>query len=369
MTIASCVVENKKFKVRASVAFVQHDSMLEIFNSNTREISLVRIENPRVVDIVGCFDGKRTLLEVAQEADVLSLDDFYDFVNFLNSKHALIEIDEEYDQELFSNNYRIINMLEEYCFSTSQVLKRFSSLETSVVLLFGLGAVGTWVTQSLAMTGARNFILVDDDTIEDTNLHRQGIYTNNDIGKFKCDVTKKFLEENHNCTVTVIKEKLDTFFFERHNLYFDLVINCADYPSVDATTQIIGKECMLKRKPHIIGGGYNLHLTLIGQAVIPGKTACVNCFDRQLKKINEADLFGVKRLERKSRKIGSFGPICGISASITALEATKILIGAEDEVINKNKRIEFLINEMDFSIKEIRRDPGCEWCGADGIYK
>jgi hypothetical protein len=125
---------------------------------------------------------------------------------------------------------------------------------------------------------------------------------------------------------------------------------------------------MEKEIPHLVGGGYNLHLTLIGQTVIPGKTACIKCFDNALRKINELDLIGVRKLQRPNRKIGSFGPLCALSASLTAIEALKILINKYHCLVNVGKRIEFRVNEQDFFIQEIPRDINCEWCGKLGLF-
>jgi len=229
-------------------------------------------------------------------------------------------------------------------------------------MVIGMGAVGTWVVDTLVRTGVTQFILVDDDKIELSNLHRQDFFFNDDVGKFKVDCVEEKLQQFSKPCIIKIYEKLDDNFFLNHPLLADLVINCADYPSVDYTTNIVGKECMLKNIPHLVGGGYNLHLSLIGQTVIPNETACVKCFDTALKKINNDAFKGVKKLNRKDRKIGSFGPLCALSASLTSIEALKILINKHHSLVNTNKRIEFRTKEQDFYIKTILRDKECEWC-------
>ena len=74
--------------------------------------------------------------------------------------------------------------------------------------------------------------------------------------------------------------------------------------------------------PHIVGGGYNLHLSLIGQTVIPGETACVKCFERQLERENEIDPTRVKKLQVPNRKVGSLGPLCALNASMPTLSSS-----------------------------------------------
>ena len=82
----------------------------------------------------------------------------------------------------------------------------------------------------------------------------------------------------------------------------DLIINCADKPTVDQTSLIVGQFCMKHNIPHIIGGGYNLHLSLLGQTIIPFKSACVNCFKKSLEEENNIDTHNIKKLQVKKSK-------------------------------------------------------------------
>ncbi len=139
------------------------------------------------------------------------------------------------------------------------------------------------------------------------------------------------------------------------------------YPSVDTTSNIIGEYALKNNIPHIIGGGYNLHLTLIGQVIIPHETACVNCFRKNLEEINKIDDKNIKKLNMPNRKIGSFPPLSALSASITSNEAFKIL--AKINSLNMiNKRTEFLLENMNFKNLDMTKREDCEWCGKKGKY-
>lgn len=147
----------------------------------------------------------------------------------------------------------------------------------------------------------------------------------------------------------------------------DLIINCADKPNVDTTSLWIGEYAMKRDIPHIIGGGYNMHLSLIGQTVIPGQTACVNCFKKQLEEENKIDSSKVKKLVVKNRKVGSFGPMCSMIASMIGMEAVKVL---SKKIVpsNINRRGEFDIYTMGIIYKNYERRNDCEWCGKKGKY-
>lgn len=360
-------VESNKYRIRPSVALVRQGENLEIFKSNIRESIAIKIGYDEVSELLFQFDGSKTLKELAISNSV-EIEDLISLVSYLNNENVLIDVNEEYCREDFLENSRVYNSIEEYSKSTLEVIKKKSMLNEKTVLIIGLGAVGTWVAHSLGMAGVSNFILVDDDKVELSNLHRQDMMFEDDVGSYKVDAVKKNLNEIGVNNVFVLREKIDDDFFVSSGLQFDLAINCADFPSVDKTSEIVAKYCMGKSIPHMIGGGYNLHLTLIGQAVIPGKTACFNCFDQELSKLNTDSLDGVRKLHRPLRKIGSFGPLCSLSASITSIEAFKILIEAYEFLTIINKRTEFRLETMDFSHLDIPKIENCSWCGINGMY-
>ena len=148
----------------------------------------------------------------------------------------------------------------------------------------------------------------------------------------------------------------------------DLIINCADKPNVDTTSLWVGEYGMKHNIPHIVGGGYNLHLSLIGQTVIPGKTACVKCFQKQLEEENTIDSNRVKKLQVKNRKVGSFGPMCAMIASFVGMEAIKVL-SKHIKPANVNRRGEMDVYTMDIMYHDFQRRKDCEWCGDEGKYR
>lgn len=360
------ILNKKRFRLRSSVALSYNDGILSFFKTNTREMCSIAVQE-NIIGFLQTFDGEKTTEEISQIFDI-DYQALTKIVTTLNGKNILIENDLEYPEQDIKNSYRLINFLEEYCKKTSEVLLVLKKISSSVVLVFGLGGVGSWVVDCICRSGVKNFILVDDDVVDLTNLHRQDFFTLDMVGKYKIDCIEKKLQEIFD-DVKCIKlyKKLDRNFFKDFSYSFDLAINCADHPNVDTTTRILGEECMRRNIPHIVGGGYNLHLTLIGQSIIPYQTACHWCFEKELEKINNVDVKKIKKLYRKTRKIGSFAPLCTISASITALEAIKILCGFYSSLTSTSKRIEFGIHSMNFSSMEIPRNPDCPICSKNNV--
>ena len=74
-------------------------------------------------------------------------------------------------------------------------------LANAKVAVFGIGGVGSFVCEGLARSGVGNFVLVDFDKIDESNINRQLIATTKTIGKYKVDLMKEriFQDCNHMC--------------------------------------------------------------------------------------------------------------------------------------------------------------------------
>ena len=111
-------------------------------------------------------------------------------------------------------------------------------LKNSKVCVFGIGGVGSYVVEGLVRSGIGNFILVDSDKVDITNLNRQIIATTKTVGESKVQVAKKrILEINPEANVEVYEE----FFMPDSKDVFDntvdYVIDCVD--TVTAKIEII----------------------------------------------------------------------------------------------------------------------------------
>lgn len=359
---------NDRLKLRPSVAVVSNGDVTEFFLSDIRKSIVLRMQE-EVAKLLFGLDGNKSIgvfLEVNGLSDRMG--EVMPLLDFLNTKCVLIKSDQDYGEDY--NRYpRVYSLLENYCLSQRQVEDRFLKLRESRVLIIGLGSVGTWVTQSLLMSGVKHFLLVDADKVELSNLHRQCGLTEACIGQLKTEAfTKHLMEMDSEAQIECIVDWLDEDFFQRHDVgHVDLIINCADKPTVDETSYIVGKYAMPQGIPHVVGGGYNLHQTLVGQVVIPGKTACLECFRMNLDDLNEIDTSNIRKLENRNRRVGSFPPLSALSSAITANEAFKVLAGL-DNLVMTDQRTEFLLRKLNFANVEMHRRHDCKWCGYEGEY-
>lgn len=97
-------------------------------------------------------------------------------------------------------------------FSRTELLigkEGIEKLNKAKVALFGLGGVGSYVLEGLVRAGVGNFILVDNDEVDITNINRQILATHSSIGKPKVEVAKqRILDINPNANVEIHQEFL-----------------------------------------------------------------------------------------------------------------------------------------------------------------
>lgn len=134
-------------------------------------------------------------------------------------------------------------------FSRTELLigkEGMDKLKNAKIAIFGIGGVGSFVVEGLVRAGVEKFVLIDNDTIDITNLNRQIIATNKTIGKYKVDVMKeRILEINPNANVETYQE----FYMPNSksniiNDSFSYVVDCVD--TVTAKIEIIMESKKMK---------------------------------------------------------------------------------------------------------------------------
>ena len=117
-------------------------------------------------------------------------------------------------------------------FSRTELLigkEGIEKLKKSKVAIYGIGGVGSFVVEGLTRAGIGNFILVDNDKVDITNLNRQIIATTKTIGKNKVDVAKeRILEINPKAKVEIHKEFFTPESKEILDKTVDYVVDCVD---------------------------------------------------------------------------------------------------------------------------------------------
>jgi molybdopterin/thiamine biosynthesis adenylyltransferase len=363
------VVFDKKspLRLRPSVSVIptSDKQVWEFFQSNTRRMKHIKLAEPELAEILYSLNGE-TIDSLMKEHK--HLEKAIESLLPVLIQWSMIEYVTVANEIENNDNYRVLNFLADYI-PSDQLLNVFNNLENSTVLIIGVGGVGSWIALGLAQSGVKNFILCDPDTVKPHNLNRSLFY-DSDIGELKTKVICNKVDSfGDGYNIIEINEMINSSgdVVKILDVYDDinLVINASDFPNVDTTSELIFEPCMVRNIPHIVAGGYNLHLSLIGPTIIPHKTACFKCIGKGLELQQQEDFSSIRKLQRKKRNIGNISPLAGISASFTINESIRVLCQSDKlapVMTNKRGEFNFLTSEVAFSNYEKLDD--CFWCGA-----
>jgi molybdopterin/thiamine biosynthesis adenylyltransferase len=218
-----------------------------------------------------------------------------------------------------------------------------AKLKRAKVLIAGAGGLGSPIAIYLAAAGVGNIRLVDHDTVELSNLNRQILHWDENIGMNKTDsAAAKLKRLNPDVNIEAIAETITDNNISRLAADFDLIVDAMDNLP---TRYLLNKTALEKNIPFLHGAVYGFE----GRAmtVIPGKTACLNCV------YHNASL-----PEEKFPVIGVTPAVIGC---IQAAEAIKYIVGLGTLLTNRLLIYDAL--EMTFAELKVRKDPNCEHCG------
>lgn len=342
----------------------------EFFLGNTRRLKRYLLD-PGLFETLGRLDGTATLADVAGSDGPL-LERPLDLTSVLVEACILepMVVSEQLDG---LSTRRVARFLQDY-FPGDEILGALSTLGHARVVILGVGGVGSWVAHLLARSGVGELVLADDDVVESSNLNRS-LFDAGDVGQFKIDALGRAVEglvDAARPTAIRVRTRMESEASLRALLDglpsargATVVVNCADHPNVDETARMVGRVCLNRKFPHVIAGGYNLHLSLVGPTIIPYESACVECLRIGLDAFRPADYDQVWKIARKSRKIGSLGPLVGVGASYVANEALRCILSGprlRPAMLNRRAEVNFLTGEL--SSVEPPKRPDCSWCGS-----
>jgi adenylyltransferase/sulfurtransferase len=227
-------------------------------------------------------------------------------------------------------------------------------LKNSRVLVIGAGGLGSPALMYLAAAGVGTLGVVDFDVVDESNLQRQVIHGQSDVGLPKALSAKASVAEiNPYVTVVVHEERLDNDNVMRIFTDYDLIIDGTDN---FATRYLVNDAAVLLGKPYVWGSIYRFD----GQASVfwasaPGGTApCYRCL------YPEPPPPG---MVPSCAEGGVLGVLCASVGSIQVTEALKLLTGVGDPLIGRLMVYDAL--EMSYRTVNVRKDPECVICGEN----
>jgi adenylyltransferase/sulfurtransferase len=221
-------------------------------------------------------------------------------------------------------------------------------LAAARVLVVGAGGLGSPVLAYLAAAGVGRIGVVDDDTVDVTNLQRQILYTTPDVGKPKAATAAERLHAlNPQIAIDALGARLDASNARDLVRLYDVVVDGTD---TFGSRYLINDACVLEGKPDVYGSIFRFD----GQVSIFGVRGgpCYRCLYPEPPP---------PELVPNCAEGGVLGVLAGMVGTWQAAEALKLVLGIGTPLVGRLA----LIDALDARVREVRiaRDPGCPLCG------
>ena len=226
-------------------------------------------------------------------------------------------------------------------------------LTAARVVVVGVGGLGTPVATYLAAAGVGALVLVDPDTVDVSNLHRQPLYTEADAGRSKVEVAAERLSAlNPNVRVEAHAERFGAGNAPSFVAGADVVVDGTD---TFATRYVVNDACVLAGVPNVFASisRYDGQASVFGGRGAGGaRGPCYRC------------LFPAPPAEGtvpSCAEGGVLGILPALLGTIQATETLKLILGIGDPLVGRL----LLVDALGMTVRTLRvvRDPACQVCG------
>lgn len=215
------------------------------------------------------------------------------------------------------------------------------------VLVIGMGGLGAPVAMYLAAAGVGNLILIDDDRVEESNLQRQIIHSEADIGRYKVESAVDSLRAlNSECQIEVKTTRLDKQALDYVTKEVDVVVDCSDN---FATRFLLNEVTQANKIPLVSGAAIRME----GQVTVYDArnvgSACYRC-------VYQDD----GELQQTCSESGVLSPLLGVIGSMQAAETLKLLAGIGESLSGRLMLFDAL--SMSWQEMKLKQDSLCPVC-------
>jgi molybdopterin/thiamine biosynthesis adenylyltransferase len=220
-------------------------------------------------------------------------------------------------------------------------------IRNTSVAVFGVGGLGTLVARYVVGGGFKRVLLIDFDTVSLPDLHRQILYTTEDVGRPKAEVAAKALRAvNPEVEVVPVAEPISPDLAEEVLKEVDVAVDALDNW---AARHVVNAAAVRRGRVLVHGAVQEWYGHVM--TVVPRVTSCLE------------DLFG--RFKSLPTCPAGFcpvlGPAVGVVASLMALEVFNAALGRPALA---GKLLVVDLKHMAFDVLEVARNPSCPVCGV-----
>jgi molybdopterin-synthase adenylyltransferase len=216
-------------------------------------------------------------------------------------------------------------------------------------LVIGAGGLGSPVVLFLASAGVGTITIVDDDTVDLTNLQRQIAHNVSRIGQAKAASAALTMHAiNPEVRVQALEERADAARLDHLVAEADVVIDCSDN---FATRHAVNAACVKHARPLVSGAAIGFDGQISVYDTRESANPCYACLFPPDAALEEA----------RCATMGVFAPLVGIIGSMQAAEALKLLVGVGSSLAGRLQMLD--ARTMEWAEVRLARQPACPVCG------
>ena len=235
-------------------------------------------------------------------------------------------------------------------------------LESARLVVLGVGGLGGWSALSLACCGVGEMRLIDGDRVEESNLNRQVLYTEADIGRLKVEVAAERLGAfNSRMRLETVPERIGS----ENELAaaiegYDLVIDAADWPAHEIELWC-NSACFAAEIPYITMSHFP-PIARVGPLYVPGVTGCFACQIAAYRRSYPMFDVAVEQRRAKPSPAATLGPACGLIGGQVGLDVMHHLTGLAEPSTQGVGHI-YDLRTMEVEREPVVPEPECPVCG------
>ena len=239
---------------------------------------------------------------------------------------------------MFSLRYSRMSALKEIGIDGLEILQK------STVSIIGIGATGSSAADLFVRNGIGNMRIADPDSVDISNIHRQSLYNENDVGDLKVEAARKRLvSSNKGTSIEVLPQKINDDNVDRFCKGSSIIIDGSDNME---TRRVLNSYSVTSGIPWV----FTSAIGTVGQIklIVPGKTACLQCINVRF-----------DSPEMRCEDVGVLASAPYITGSLAWTLAVNYLIRGKliDEIIYLDAGVPEIVHV------KTQRDHSCQMCG------
>jgi len=222
-------------------------------------------------------------------------------------------------------------------------------------LIVGAGGLGSPAALYLAASGIGRITLVDDDTVDLTNLQRQVMHTTARIGQPKVESGREaLLQINPDIDVVALRERVGPARLAELAASATVVLDCSDNFS---TRHAVNRACVAAGVPLVAGAVIRFDGQISVYDMRDPASPCYACLFPEDSRFEDV----------ACSTMGVFAPLVGVVGAVQAAEALKLVAGIGPSLAGRLQMLDG--RAMEWSEVRVARNPACPVCAARGVQR